>query len=113
MKGHHGHNLRSDPHSKRTVRANSRAVSKTRAESQQHHGSETSGPSIQTPSGHAGDGPAPTTNSMHVIAAQQQQMKIVQEMMSAMQQQMVTMQHTIILLSHELINLCAEGCYNS
>ena len=105
MKGRqHGHNLRSAPHSERTVRANIRAGSKSRADSQlsrrsapgdselqQHRGSETLGPATRTQSGPAGDAPAAAQN-MDIIAAQQQQMKMMQEMMSAMQQQMAAMQ---------------------
>ena len=109
MKGRHGHNLRSAPHSKRTIRVNSRVGPKSRADSQQqrrsapggselqqHHISETLETTMRTISDHAGDAPAPTTNNMHIIAAQQQQMKTMQEMMRAMQQQMATLQHTIM-----------------
>ena len=99
MKGHqHGHNLRSAPHIKRTVRANSRIGSNNRTgrnlpprsapesrKLQQHRGSETLGTGMQSKGGYAGDAPA-TTNSMQVIAAQQQQMQQMQRMMLTMQQ---------------------------
>ena len=104
----HGHNLRSAPHSERTIRANTRAEASTRAHStmqpregpesrlqQQVRGPETLGPRTHTEDGPARD-VSPSAAHLQTISAQQQQMQQMQQMMMAMQRQMTSLQNTIV-----------------